>query len=196
MQRLSVLIAEDDPVVSLLLRDQLTNLGHHVIGEASDGLEAIAMVREKKPDLVIMDIVMPRLDGLDASRMIMELVPTPIVLLTSHSDEQLIERAYQAGVLAYLVKPVDERNLAPAMRLAVGQFQQLQALRAEVGHLKEALETRKLVERAKGILMDRFGLSEEEAFRSLQKAARDKQRTMRDIARIIIEASELFPVIS
>ncbi|RME44260.1 MAG: response regulator [Chloroflexi bacterium] len=191
MHQLSVLIAEDDPVVSLLLQQQLANLGHRVIGQAGDGLEAVALVREHKPDLVIMDIMMPRLDGLDASRMIMELAPTPIILLTSHSDEHLIERAYQAGVLAYLVKPVDERDLAPAIRLAVGQFDQLQALRSEVSHLKEALETRKLVERAKGILMDRLGLSEEEAFRRIQRSAREKQRTMRDIARTIIEANDL-----
>jgi response regulator NasT len=184
-------IAEDEPLVTQTLTEQLRHLGHRVIGEAANGEEVVDMVLDARPDLVIMDIKMPKLSGLQASRTIMEKAPVPIILLTAYTDDAFIEEAASVGAMAYLVKPVDERDLVPAIRLAVSQFEQLQSLRREVDDLREALETRKLVERAKGVLMRRLNLTEEEAFNRIQRQARNRQAKMRDIAKAIIEADEI-----
>lgn len=191
MRSLRVVIAEDEPLVTQTLTEQLRHLGHRVIGEAANGEEVVNMVLDARPDLVIMDIKMPKLSGLQASRAIMEKAPVPIILLTAYTDDAFIEEAASVGAMAYLVKPVDERDLVPAIRLAVSQFEQLQSLRREVDDLREALETRKLVERAKGVLMRRLNLTEEEAFNRIQRQARNRQAKMRDIARAIIEADEI-----
>lgn len=191
MRSLRVVIAEDEPLVTQTLTEQLRHLGHRVIGEAANGEEVVNMVLDARPDLVIMDIKMPKLSGLQASRAIMEKAPVPIILLTAYTDDAFIEEAASVGAMAYLVKPVDERDLVPAIRLAVSQFEQLQSLRREVDDLREALETRKLVERAKGVLMRRLNLTEEEAFNRIQRQARNRQAKMRDIAKAIIEADEI-----
>ncbi|MER3513490.1 MAG: response regulator [Chloroflexota bacterium] len=191
MRSLRVVIAEDEPLVTQTLTEQLRHLGHRVIGEAANGEEVVNMVLDARPDLVIMDIKMPKLSGLQASRAIMEKAPVPIILLTAYTDDAFIEEAASVGAMAYLVKPVDERDLVPAIRLVVSQFEQLQSLRREVDDLREALETRKLVERAKGVLMRRLNLTEEEAFNRIQRQARNRQAKMRDIAKAIIEADEI-----
>lgn len=191
MKSLRVVIAEDEPLVTQTLTEQLRHLGHRVIGEAANGEEVVNMVLDARPDLVIMDIKMPKLSGLQASRAIMEKAPVPIILLTAYTDDAFIEEAASVGAMAYLVKPVDERDLVPAIRLVLSQFEQLQALRREVDDLREALETRKLVERAKGVLMRRLNLTEEEAFNRIQRQARNRQAKMRDIAKAIIEADEI-----
>lgn len=191
MRSLRVVIAEDEPLVTQTLTEQLRHLGHRMIGEAANGEEVVNMVLDARPDLVIMDIKMPKLSGLQASRAIMEKAPVPIILLTAYTDDAFIEEAASVGAMAYLVKPVDERDLVPAIRLAVSQFEQLQSLRREVDDLREALETRKLVERAKGVLMRRLNLTEEEAFNRIQRQARNRQAKMRDIAKAIIEADEI-----
>jgi AmiR/NasT family two-component response regulator len=191
VRSLRVVIAEDEPLVTQTLTEQLRHLGHRVIGEAANGEEVVNMVLDARPDLVIMDIKMPKLSGLQASRTIMEKAPVPIILLTAYTDDAFIEEAASVGAMAYLVKPVDERDLVPAIRLAVSQFEQLQSLRREVDDLREALETRKLVERAKGVLMRRLNLTEEEAFNRIQRQARNRQAKMRDIAKAIIEADEI-----
>ncbi len=191
MKSLRVVIAEDEPLVTQTLTEQLRHLGHRVIGEAANGEEVVNMVLDARPDLVIMDIKMPKLSGLQASRAIMEKAPVPIILLTAYTDDAFIEEAASVGAMAYLVKPVDERDLVPAIRLVLSQFEQLQSLRREVDDLREALETRKLVERAKGVLMRRLNLTEEEAFNRIQRQARNRQAKMRDIAKAIIEADEI-----
>jgi len=191
VRSLRVVIAEDEPLVTQTLTEQLRHLGHRVIGEAANGEEVVNMVLDARPDLVIMDIKMPKLSGLQASRAIMEKAPVPIILLTAYTDDAFIEEAASVGAMAYLVKPVDERDLVPAIRLVVSQFEQLQSLRREVDDLREALETRKLVERAKGVLMRRLNLTEEEAFNRIQRQARNRQAKMRDIAKAIIEADEI-----
>jgi len=186
-----VLIAEDEPLVAGVLAEQLSQLGHRVVGEATDGEEAVRLCLDARPDLVIMDIKMPRLDGLAASRAILEQAPVPIILLTAYTNDEFIEEAASVGIMDYLVKPVDERDLVPAIRLALSHFEQLQSLRHEVEDLREALETRKLVERAKGVLMRRLNLTEEEAFSRIQRQARNRQAKMRDIAAAIIAADEI-----
>ncbi len=191
MRSLRVLIAEDEPLVAGVLAEQLSQLGHRVVGEATDGEEAIRLCLDARPDLVIMDIKMPRLDGLAASRAILEQAPVPIILLTAYTNDEFIEEAASVGIMDYLVKPVDERDLVPAIRLALSHFEQLQSLRHEVEDLREALETRKLVERAKGVLMRRLNLTEEEAFSRIQRQARNRQAKMRDIAAAIIAADEI-----
>jgi len=191
MRSLRVLIAEDEPLVAGVLAEQLSQLGHRVVGEATDGEEAVRLCLDARPDLVIMDIKMPRLDGLAASRAILEQAPVPIILLTAYTNDEFIEEAASVGIMDYLVKPVDERDLVPAIRLALSHFEQLQSLRHEVEDLREALETRKLVERAKGVLMRRLNLTEEEAFSRIQRQARNRQAKMRDIAAAIIAADEI-----
>ncbi len=191
MEKLRILIVEDDPLVAAGLRSQLINLGHTVVGLATRGTEILPLVKKHRPDLAVLDIKLPEMSGLVASPIIMEEEALPIILLTAYSEEGLIEAAEAAGVMSYLVKPVDERDLAPTITLAWQRFRSLQSLRQEVTTLKEALEARKLVDRAKGVLMSRRGLSEEEAFQRIRQQARDRQVKMRDIAVIIIQAEEI-----
>jgi response regulator NasT len=186
-----VLIAEDDPVIALGLEAKLTALGHDVVGRVGDGEAAVTAAEAAEPDAIVMDLVMPGIDGLEAARRITDARGVAIVAITAHDDPKLVARAIDAGVAAYLVKPVDARQIDSALRLAVARYTEFQALRAEVDRLSDALEARKLVERAKGILMDRVGLSESEAFARIQRHARDRNQPMRDVARQIIDTAKL-----
>lgn len=191
MKRTRILIADDESIILMDLREMLTNLGYLVVGEASDGQSAVNMARELKPDLVIMDIKMPGMDGIEAAKILTEERIAPVLLLTAYSQQDLIERAREAGVIGYLVKPFRESNLAPAIEVTLARFEEFRAVQKEVEDLKEALETRKLVDRAKGILMDTQGLTEQEAFRRIQKMSMNTRRPMKEIAEAIILAHEV-----
>ena len=191
MHKLRIVIADDEPIILLDLRQMLEELGMSVVGEASDGRQAVEKVRQLKPDLAILDIKMPEMDGIEAARQIVSQHPCAIVFLTAYAEEELVNQATAAGAYAYLLKPFRKQELAPAINVALTRFQQMQAKDKEVRELQEALETRKLIERAKGILMDRLGLSESEAFRRIHFMARNQNKTMKDIAQSIITASEI-----
>ena len=186
-----ILIADDEPVIRMGLKTMLEEHGYKVVGEASDGEHAVTLAGKTSPDLIFMDIKMPGLDGIGAASTIMTRSPKPIILLTAWSERDLVQRAQEAGVLAYLVKPVREAELIPAIEVAMARFQELRALQQEVGTLKETLETRKLVERAKGILMKREGVDEQEAFLRIQRQSRNTRTPMREIARAILISDEL-----
>ena len=188
MDSLRILIADDESLRVLSLKGQLESLGHKVIGEAANGKEALRLSEELKPDLAILDIKMPELDGIEAAQKMMETRPIPIILLTAYSEKELAERAALANVSAYLMKPVSEQDLLPAIALAVQRFREFQALHHEVDNLRDALETRKLVERAKGILMRRLSLTEEEAFRRMQRRSQNENKKLGEIANAIITA--------
>lgn len=183
-----ILIADDEAIRLLTLRTQLRSLGFEVVAEAQDGEEAVRLAREREPDLAILDIKMPRLDGISAARQIVQERPIPIVLLTAYSELELVERATEAGVFAYLIKPVTEEELLPAILLARKRFEEFRVLQGEVEDLRQALEARKLIERAKGILMKRLGISEQEAFRRMQVQSQKENRKLVEIARSIITA--------
>ncbi len=190
-ESLRVLIADDESIRLLSLRAQLQALGHKVVAEASNGQEAVVLAKAVQPDLAIMDIKMPVMDGIEAAERITQDRPIPIILLTAYSEAQLVERAAQANIAAYLMKPVAAEELLPAVTLALTRFRQFQALRQEVDDLREALEARKIIERAKGILMRRLDLSEEEAFRRLQKRSQDTNRRLSEVAQAIVVADQM-----
>ena len=185
-----MIVADDESVIRMDLREMLTNLGYLVIGEVGDGRSAVNLARELKPDVVIMDIKMPDMDGIDAAKVLTEERISPVLLLTAYSQRELIERAKDAGVVGYIVKPFRESELAPAIEVAVARFAEFRALEKEVGDLKEALETRKLVDRAKGILMDGQGVTEAEAFRKIQKMSMNTRKPMKEVAEAIILAQQ------
>lgn len=191
MQPLRVLIADDESIRLLSLRAQLTALGHQVVAEATTGAEAVALARQTQPDLAILDIKMPVVDGIEAAEQITQARPIPIILLTAYSESQLVERAARANISAYLIKPVAEEDLLPAITLALARFREFQALRREVADLREALEARKVIERAKGILMRRLNLTEEEAFRRLQRQSQDTNRKLAEVAQAIVLADQM-----
>ena len=188
MEALRILIADDDSLHVMSLRQQLEELGHQVVAEAYTGREAVSLAAERQPDVALLDIMMPDMDGIEAARRIAAEQPIPIVLVSAHSENSLAQRADEAGVFAYLIKPISAEDLRPALFLARSRFREFQLLRQEVTDLREALETRKLVERAKGILMRRLNLTEKEAFRCLQRRSQDENRKMRDIAQAIVTA--------
>jgi response regulator NasT len=191
MAAIRILVAEDNDLVALTLEEQLKSLGYDVIAVAHTGAEAIDLASRLSPDLIIMDIRMPEVEGTEAAARINATRPTPILMLTAYTDRETIRRAEVAGALGYLVKPVNEAELSPAINIALARFKELQGLRSQVNELEESLEARKLVERAKGILMQRLGLSERDAYERLRQRARDKRAKMKDIAQAIIEAEEL-----
>jgi AmiR/NasT family two-component response regulator len=191
LKRTRILIADDESLILMDLREMLTNLGYLVVGEANDGRSAVNMARELRPDLVIMDIKMPDMDGIEAAQVLTAEKVAPVLLLTAYSQQDLIERAKEAGVVGYLVKPFRESNLAPAVEITLSRFQEFQTVQKEVEGLKEALETRKVVDRAKGILMDSQGLSEQDAFRRIQKMSMNTRRPMKEIAEAIILAHDV-----
>lgn len=190
MERARVIIADDESIIRMDLREMLTNLGYLVVGEAGDGRSAVNLARELKPDVAIFDIKMPGMDGIEAARILTEEKIAPVVLLTAYSQRDLVERAKEAGVVGYITKPMRESDLTPAIEVAMARFSEFRALEKEVGDLKQALETRKLVDRAKGILMDTQGLTEAEAFRKIQKMSMNKRRPMKDVAEAIILAHQ------
>ncbi len=191
MTPLRFVIADDEAVIRLGLRAMLEDQGYQVVGEAADGKRALDLVAKLRPDLVLLDIKMPGVDGLQAARKVLAEHSVPVVILTAYADREFVQQAREAGVLAYLVKPVRESDLRPAIEMALGRFQEIQALREEIGDLEEALRTRKVVERAKGILMRRHGLDEAAAFARVQKQARDQRKPMREIAEAIIHSDNL-----
>lgn len=181
-----VLIAEDETIIRLDVRALLERAGHEVVGEARDGEEAVALAAELEPDLVVMDVRMPHLDGIEAARAITDRRPVPIVMLTAYAEQDLVTRASEAGAFAYLVKPFREVDLLPAIDTARARFDELAALREEAADLAEALASRKAVERAKGILMRQEGIDEAEAFRRIRAASQKTGRTMRVVAEALI----------
>lgn len=185
---LRVVIADDEAVIRLGLRAMLEDQGYQVVGEAGDGRRLLDLVGKLRPDLVFLDIKMPQLDGLAAARSLLADRTVPVIILTAYADREFVRQAREAGVLAYLVKPVRESDLRPAVEMAIGRFREIQTLREEIGDLEETLRTRKVVERAKGILMRRYGLDEAEAFARIQKQARDARKTMREVADAIVES--------
>ena len=187
-----VVIAEDEAIIRLDLKEILEEEGYEVVGETGRGDEAVALVREHNPDIAILDIKMPGMDGLAAAREITAERRAAVLILTAFSQRNLIEEARDAGVLSYLVKPFQKAELIPAIEVALGRFQEMKALAAQASNLEEQLEIRKIVDRAKGHLMDKYGLSENDAFSFIQKTAMRERKTMKEIARRILEG-ELRP---
>lgn len=181
-----VLVAEDESLIRMDLIEMLGEEGYEVVGEAGDGAAAVALAEEKRPDLVVMDVKMPVLDGISAAKRIVEQRIAPVLILTAFSQRDLVERAREAGAMAYLVKPFTKADLVPAIEMALSRHEEISLLEREVADLTERLETRKVVDRAKGILQTKFGLSEPDAFRWIQKAAMDKRTSMRDVAQVVI----------
>ncbi|MFQ5736828.1 MAG: ANTAR domain-containing response regulator [Thermodesulfobacteriota bacterium] len=186
-----VLIAEDNSKTRLFLKNQLELLDFDVVGAVPNGQAAVELVDELKPNLIIMDIKMPKMDGIDAAKAISAKGPVPIILITGLSSDEMATKAIEAGVFAYLVKPVTKKQLEPAIKLALARYKEFKSLKVEVNDLKDAIETRKLVERAKGILMKRCNISEEDAFKLLQTHSQKENKKMREIADTIISASKL-----
>jgi len=181
-----VVVAEDESLIRIDIVETLQDNGFEVVGEAADGEKAVALVEELKPDLVVMDVKMPLLDGISAAEIINRKKLAPVVLLTAFSQRELVERAAEAGALAYVVKPFTPSDLIPAIEVALSRYQQIEALEDEVSDLAERLETRKILDRAKGILNNTMGLPEPEAFRWIQKASMDRRLTMREVAETVI----------
>ena len=190
MSQVRVIIADDESIIRMDLREMLTNLRYLVVGEAGDGISAVNLARELKPDIVIMDIKMPDLDGIAAAKMLTEERVAPVLLLTAFSQAELIEGAKEAGVVGYIVKPFRESELVPAIEVALARFREFRSVEREAQDLKDALETRKLVERAKGIIMDSQHVKEAEAFRKIQKLSMNTRKSMREVAEAIILAHQ------
>lgn len=182
-----MVVAEDESLIRLDIVEILRDNGFDVVGEAGDGETAVELATELRPDLVVMDIKMPKLDGISAAERLTKARIAPVVLLTAFSQKDLVERATEAGALAYVVKPFTPNDLLPAIEIALSRHAQIVALENEVSDLVERFETRKVVDRAKGLLNDKMGLTEPEAFRWIQKASMDRRLTMHDVAQAIIE---------
>lgn len=191
MERTRVIIADDESLIRMDLREMLTNLGYLVVGEVGDGQSAVNLAKELRPDILIMDIKMPDMDGIEAAKILTEERVAPVLLLSAYSQQELVQRAQKAGVAGYLVKPFRESDLAPAIEVALARFSEFRVLEREVDNLQDALETRKAVDRAKGILMDTQGLSEDEAFRKIQKMSMNNRKSMRTVADAIILAHQI-----
>ncbi|WP_243710895.1 response regulator [Actinomadura sp. KC216] len=181
-----MVIAEDEALIRLDLKEMLQEDGYEVVGEAGDGETAVRLAGDLKPDLVILDVKMPVLDGISAAERISAERIAPVVILTAFSQRELVQRATDAGAMAYLVKPFSKTDLAPAIEMAVSRYTELRALEAEVAGLQERLETRKVVDRAKGLLQEAHGWSEPEAFRWIQKTSMDRRLTMRAVAEAVV----------
>ncbi len=186
-----IIVAEDDTVIRMDLKEELQRQGYLVIGDVGDGLSAVNLARELRPDLVIMDIRMPEMDGISAAEILTRERLAPVVLLTAFSDEELIERARGAGVVHYVTKPWRQSDLKPAIEIALSRFQEFKQLESQVKTLEDQLSTRKLVERAKGVLMDKYKLSEQDAFRRIQKLSMNNRKSMKEVAEAILLAEEL-----
>lgn len=191
MDKLRIVIADDESIIRLDLKETLQRMGHQVVAEAGDGRTAVDLVRQHRPDLVILDVKMPELDGVDAAKEVAQDRLAPVLLLTAYSQQDLVKRAMDAGVFAYVVKPFTESDLLPAMGMAIARFREFSSIAEEAASLSQALETRKVVDRAKGILMDKHGLREQDAFRRIQQQSMNTRKSMREIAEAIIIASEV-----
>ena len=182
-----VIVAEDESLIRIDIVETLRDHGFEVVAEASDGEKAVALAEELRPDLVVMDVKMPLMDGISAAEILTKKKIAPVVLLTAFSQRELVERASEAGALAYVVKPFTPDDLIPAIDIALGRYAQIQALEDEVADMAERLETRKVLDRAKGILNNTMGLTEPEAFRWIQKASMDRRLTMKEVAQTVID---------
>jgi response regulator NasT len=187
-ETIRVIIAEDEALIRLDLKEMLEEEGYSVVAEVGDGQQAVDRAMELRPDLVILDIQMPVLDGLSAAEQIAKARVAPVIVLTAFSQRELVERARDAGAMAYLVKPFSKNDLVPAIEVARGRFSEMAALDGEVRTLEERLETRKVVEKAKGLLMAEQGITEAEAFRSIQRTAMDQRTSMKALAQSILDA--------
>ena len=192
MKGLKIVVAEDETLVALSIIAQLKELGYQVVGDATDGVEAVELCGQLHPDLVVMDINMPRLNGIEAAKLIKEKWQIPVVIVSGYSDEQLIKDATEAGVISYLIKPVTKQNLAPAIEVAVKNYDDFSAAREETNRLRQMLEERKLLERAKGILMAKINITEAQAMKRLQKLSNDRNVRLAEIAKEIINAEKYF----
>lgn len=190
MGQLRILVAEDDPLVAVTLTDQLNELGHNEVFVASDGEEAVAMVAQEHPDIAILDIKMPNRDGISAAEEISRDYDLPIIMLTAYSERALVLRAAEAGALAYLLKPVAAEELSASISLALARHEEKEALRSEIERLEESLHERETIDKAKAILMQRVGLSENEAYSRMRQRAREKRVKMVQVAQTIIAAEE------
>jgi len=189
LKKMRVLIADDEVLIRMDLREILIDAGHEVVAEAANGEEAVKLARELKPDFIIMDVKMPVMTGLAAAKIIDEESIAPVLLLTAYSQQDIVDEARDAGVIAYLVKPIREEQLFPAMEIAVSRFAELQELNSELDKLQETLETRKVVEKAKGILMAAHGMNEQEAYRKMQQFSMAKRISLKALAESIISAA-------
>ncbi len=190
-QQIRLVIADDESLIRMNLKETLVGLGYLVVGEAGDGVSVINLARELRPDLVLMDIKMPKLDGIQAAKVLTEERIAPVLLLTAYSDRELVDRAREAGVVNYIVKPFRDTELLPAIEITMARYQEFTEMDQQISDLKETLETRKLVERAKGVLMDTQGLKEAEAFRKIQQLSMNTRKSMKEIAQAILLASEI-----
>lgn len=188
MAKLRVLIADDDPIIRLDLKQMLENLDYEVVAEAGDGQQALAAARDAKPDICILDVKMPVMDGIEAVSIITEESIAPTILLTAYSDKELVDRAKDAGVFAYLVKPFKPSDLPPAIEVARSRYEQNLQLNKEISSLEDKLETRKLIDRAKGILMEKDSINESEAYRRIQLQSMNLRKSMKEVAEAIILA--------
>ena len=184
-----VVIGDDESIIRMDLAEMLEDAGHQVVGEAADGVEALALVRRENPDIVMLDIKMPRLDGIHAARMIAHEQLAPVLLLTAYSQKDIIDKATDSGVLGYLVKPVSPTNLFPAIEVAIAQFKRQQEMNKQLDQMNEEIETRKVVERAKGLLMELYHIPEEEAYRRLQQYSMKKRISLKSVAEDVITSA-------
>ena len=186
-EKYRIVIADDEALICMDLREMLEEAGHTVVGIGSDGVEALELVKEKKPDLVIMDVKMPRLDGIQAAKMIAHENIAPVVLLTAFGDEDIIEKAKKSMVFGYVMKPVDERNLFPAIQIAVGQYRQKREIVSRVNTMEREMAARKITDRAKGLLMDYYHISEEDAYRRMQQTSMKRGIPLAEVVQRVVK---------
>ena len=189
MTKLNIVIADNESIIRMDLREMLEEVGHNIVGESVNGLKAVELTRRLKPDLVIMDIKMPEMDGITAAKIISDEKLAPVILLTAFSQKNIVEKAKDSGVLAYLVKPIRPANLFPAIEIALSRFAEIQQLEQDLNNVKNSLEMRKTLDRAKGILMDAYNLTESEAYRRIQKYSMAKRKSIKEVAEAIIHAA-------
>ena len=189
MKPLNIVIADNESLIRMDVREILEEAGHHVVGEAVNGKVALELTRKLKPDLCILDVQMPEMDGITAAKYITKEKLAPVLLLTAFSQEDFVKRATEAGVSAYLVKPVQENNLFPAMEVAISRYQEMQQLEDELFKVKDTLAMRKTLDRAKGILMDAHNITESEAFKLIQRYSMSKGKPIKEVAEAIIRAA-------
>lgn len=190
MEKMRVLVVDDESLIRMDIVEMLEDVGHEVVAEGENGEQAIELAREYSPDIIIMDVKMPVMDGISAAKVIGDEEIAPVLLLTAFSQNDIVDKANDAGVIAYLVKPIREEQLLPAMSVAVQRFRDLKKLNLELEKLQDSLETRKLLDRAKGILMTAHGLNEQEAYRRMQQYSMSKRISLKELAEMIIKAAD------